>query len=123
MTNGKLIRKSRQLFKTHFQFFFFVNRGLSKNTVVKTAHSPSWQAEEVTICVAYCWYTIFTIIPLFSNAKILSLFFIQKNADYLGIFFLSLGKIGTQMLVPARPSALTSLLVIAHLKHNPSFLS
>lgn len=68
--------------------FFFVNRGLSKNTVVKTAHSPSWQAEEVTICVVYCWYTIFTIIPLFSNAKILSLFFIQKNADYLGIFFI-----------------------------------
>lgn len=123
MTNGKLIRKSRQLFKTHFQFFFFRESWLvKKHSSQNCPFSKLASRRGYNLCSLLLVHDFHNHSFIFKRENIVTVFHPEK-CGLLGNFFLSLGKIGTQMLVPARPSALTSLLVIAHLKHNPSFLS
>ena len=122
MTIGKLIRKSRQLFKTHFQFFFRESWLVKKHSSQNCPFSKLASRRGYILCSLLLVHDFHNHSFIFKRENIVTVFHPEK-CGLLGNFFLSLGKIGTQMLVPARPSALTSLLVIAHLKHNPSFLS
>lgn len=85
MTNGKLIRNSRQLFKTHFQFFF-VNRGLPKNGSQNCPFSMLASRRGYNLCSLLLVHDFHNHSFIFKRENIVTVFHPEK-CGLLGNFF------------------------------------